>query len=281
MNDALRTVIAKLDGARKSGGQWMARCPAHEDAKASLSITEGTDQPVVLACMAGCDSAVILDKLSLTWKDLCASREDAPAPRDDAWTPAGPAVAVYPYHDENGRLLFEVLRARGKKFFQRIPDPKARSGWTYRLGDTRRVLFHLPKLLEDIASGMPVFIVEGEKDVLALERAGCTATCNPGGAGKWREEYSAFLRDAIVHIVADRDEPGQRHARQVFASLLGVAAGVEIVEPAGEGLPDGRKIKDAADHLEAGFTPADFVVTRQEHDDAPDLAPDLHEFLAG
>ena len=280
MNDALRTVIAKLDGARKSGGQWMARCPAHEDAKASLSITEGTDQPVVLACMAGCDSAVILDKLSLTWKDLCASREDAPAPHDDAWTPAGPAVAVYPYHDENGRLLFEVLRARGKKFFQRIPDPKARSGWTYRLGDTRRVLFHLPKLLEDIASGMPVFIVEGEKDVLALERAGCTATCNPGGAGKWREEYSAFLRDAIVHIVADRDEPGQRHARQVFASLLGVAAGVEIVEPAGEGLPDGRKIKDAADHLEAGFTPADFVVTRQEHDDAPDLAPDLHEFLA-
>ena len=280
MNDALRTVIAKLDGARKSGGQWMARCPAHEDAKASLSITEGKEHPVIFSCMAGCDSTVILDKLSLTWEDLCLPREDAPAARDDAWTPAGPAVAVYPYHDENGRLLFEVLRARGKKFFQRIPDANAKSGWSYRLGDTRRVLFHLPKLIEDTASGMDVWIVEGEKDVHALERAGCTATCNPGGAGKWREEYSEYLRDVIVHIVADRDEPGQRHARQVFASLQGVAACVEIVEAAAEGVTAGQRIKDASDHLEAGFTPADFVVTCNEGDDAPDLAPDLHEFLA-
>jgi hypothetical protein len=281
MNDALRMVIAKLDGARKSGGQWMARCPAHDDGKASLSITEGKEQPVVFKCQAGCESTVILDKLGLAWADLCQPREDTPDPREDPWTPNGPAIAVYQYHDEEGRLLFEVLRSRGKKFSQRVPDPKARSGWSYRLGDTRRVLFRLPKLLEDIADGAPVFIAEGEKDVLALERAGCTATCNPGGAGKWREEYSESLRDAIVRIVADRDEPGQRHARQVFASLQGVAAAVEIVEAAGEGLPDGRKIKDAADHLEAGFTPADFVVTHQEHDEAPDLAPDLHEFIAG
>src|SRR5208283_1067335 len=97
-----------------------------------------------------------------------------------------------------------------------------------------------------------------------------------GGAGQWREEYAEFLRDAIVHVVADRDDPGQRHARQLFASLQGVAAVVEIVEAVGEGMPDGRKIKDAADHLESGFTVADFVVTHQEHDETPDLAPDLH-----
>ena len=284
MNDALRIVIAKLDGARKSGGQWMARCPVHEDREASLSLAEGNDQPVVFACMAGCDSAAILDKLGLSWADLCQPREDgtdaAESRREGPWTPNGPAIAVYPYHDENGKVLFEVLRSRGKKFCQRIPDPRAKSGWSYRLGDTRRVLYHLPKLLEDIAGGMPVFIVEGEKDVHALERAGCTATCNPGGAGKWREEYSEFLRDTVVCIVADRDEPGQRHARQVFTSLKGIAACVEIVEAAAEGLPDGRTIKDASDHLEAGFTPADFVVTCQEHDYTPDLAPDLHEFLA-
>jgi len=282
MNDALRMVIGKLDGARKSGGQWMARCPvpAHEDGKASLSITEGTEHPVVFQCMAGCDSATILNALGLTWEDLCKPREDDPGRRDDAWSQNGTVAVAYPYHDEKGRVLFEVLRKRGKKFSQRIPDPKAADGWAYRLGDTRRVLFHLPKLLEDLADGTDVWVVEGEKDVLAMERAGCTATCNPGGAGKWREEFSAVLRDAVVHVVADRDEAGQRHAREVFASLQGVAAAVEIVEAAGEGLPDGRKIKDASDHLEAGFTPADFVVTRQERDDTPDLAPDLHEFLA-
>jgi hypothetical protein len=66
----------------------------------------------------------------------------------------------------------------------------------------------------------------------------------------------------------------------VFASLVGTAACVEIVEAAGEGLPGGRKIKDASDHFEAGYAMADFVITRGEDDDAPDLAPDLHEFLA-
>src|SRR5690349_696370 len=103
MNDPLRMVIAKLDGARKSGGQWMARCPAHDDNKASLSITEGKEQPVIFSCMAGCESAVILDALGLTWKDLCLPRDEE-ARRDDAWTPGSPVVATYPYHDENGVL---------------------------------------------------------------------------------------------------------------------------------------------------------------------------------
>lgn len=280
MNDALRMVIGKLDGARKSGGQWMARCPAHEDNRASLSITEGTGQPVVFNCHAGCDSAVILDSLGLTWKDLCEPREDGGNSRGGKCAPGGSITATYPYHDEKGRLLFEVVRKHGKKFRQRVPDPTAEDGWRWSLGDTRRVLFHLPKLLRDLDDGADVWIAEGEKDVLALERAGVTATCNPGGAGKWREEYSEVLRDAIVHIIADRDEPGQRHARQVFASLQGVAAAVEIMEPAGEGLPDGRRIKDASDHLEAGYAITDFVVTHSENDEEPDLAPDLHEFLA-
>lgn len=280
MDDALRIVIDRLGGAKKTGGQWMARCPAHEDREASLSLTVGTTQPVVFNCHAGCEPAAIVEKLKLNWADMCQPREDDGTRGDDVWTPNGPALARYPYQDENGKLLFEVLRSRGKKFSQRIPDAKAKSGWSYRLGDTRRVLFHLPKLIADTSTGMDVWLVEGEKDVLAIEAQGCTATCNPGGAGKWREEYSEFLRETVVHIVADRDEPGQRHARQVYASLLGVAACVEIVEAASEGTSGGAGIKDAADHLAAGFKMADFVVTRSEDDDEPDLAPDLHEFLA-
>ena len=59
-------------------------------------------------------------------------------------------------------------------------------GWTWKLGKIRRVLYRLPRVLEAAQSGDGVFVVEGEKDVEALERAGVTATCNPGGAGKWR-----------------------------------------------------------------------------------------------
>jgi hypothetical protein len=74
--------------------------------------------------------------------------------------------------------------------------------------------------------------------------------------------------------VADKDKPGQAHARQVAASLEGIAAAVEIVEAAVG--------KDAADHLAAGKTTAEFVVTKDADVAAtPELAPDLHEFLAG
>jgi hypothetical protein len=84
----------------------------------------------------------------------------------------------------------------------------------------------------------------------ALERAGAAATCNPGGAGKWRDEYAETLVGATVVIVADRDKPGRKHARQVETSLRKAGCSVQVVEAA-EG-------KDAADHLAAGYGLDDF-----------------------
>ena len=45
------------------------------------------------------------------------------------------------------------------------------------------------RLIAAVQDSRTVYIVEGEKDVQAVERAGGVATCNPGGAGKWRAEY--------------------------------------------------------------------------------------------
>ena len=60
-DDVLELVLGKLDGVRQSGGRWMARCPAHEDARASLSVARGTEQPVVFKCHAGCETTAVLD----------------------------------------------------------------------------------------------------------------------------------------------------------------------------------------------------------------------------
>ena len=46
-----------------------------------------------------------------------------------------------------------------------------------------------------------MYIPEGEKDVLSLVRLGLVATCNPGGAGKWRDEYSARLQGADLILL--------------------------------------------------------------------------------
>lgn len=268
-------VLPRLSGIKKLADGYSARCPAHDDSSPSLSVKAGRDQPVVLYCHAGCDQDKILTELGLTFADISAPREDND--RDTAeWTPAGPASDVYDYRDEDGRLLFQVLRVPqpgGKKTFrQRVPDPTAKSGWRWSLGDARRVLYRLPELLAAVADGREVYVVEGEKDAHTLALNGVFATCNPGGAGKWRPEYSEALRDAHVRIVADRDQPGQAHARQVATSLADLAASVTIIEPAVG--------KDITDHFNAGKTLADVAVTWEREPTAVvDLAPDLHEFL--
>lgn len=247
MDDALELVLSKLEGVRQHGGYWMARCPAHEDREASLSIARGTEQPVVFKCHAGCDRDAILDGLGLGLADVSNPREE----EQGEWTPRGPAIAVYDYTAEDGTLLYQVCRTAGKDFPQRHPDLTKKGGWAWNLRGVRRVPYHLPALLAGIRDGATVYIAEGEKDVHAIERAGGVATTSPGGAGKWRDDYDSYFRAADVIIIADRDDPGRAHAGDVERHLRVVTKGVAILEAA-EG-------KDASDHLAAGHKLTDFV----------------------
>ena len=156
---------------------------------------------------------------------------------------------VHRYEDEIGNLLFEVVRYPDKEFRQRRPDGEGDYVWN--LDDVRRVPFRLQKVIEAVAAGETVYVVEGEKDVLAVEAAGGVATCNPGGAGKWRDEYSEFLRGGRVVVVRDRDEAGCRHAAAIAASVSRVADAVRVVEALNG--------KDASDHLGAGLGLDEFV----------------------
>ena len=55
--------LARALGGRKSGRQWMARCPAHPDPTPSLSICDGEDGRVLLYCHAGCDARDVIAEL--------------------------------------------------------------------------------------------------------------------------------------------------------------------------------------------------------------------------
>jgi putative DNA primase/helicase len=74
-----------------------------------------------------------------------------------------------------------------------------------------------------------VFINEGEKSVDQLHELGLTATCSPGGAGKWRPDYAKYLRVRRVAIIADRDDAGESHAEDIERSLKGIAASATIL----------------------------------------------------
>lgn len=267
-------VLGKLDGVRGGSGKYVALCPAHDDNGQSLSIARGDKHPVILNCHRGCHAGDILEAIGLTFADVAAPREEA-APRGE-WTPYGDASAVYDYTDEHGRLLFQVLRipepGGKKKFIQRVPAPEKKSGWRWSLNGTRRVLYRLPRLRPAIEEGNFIWVVEGEKDVQTVERNGQVATCNPmGTGGGWRDEYSEVLRDAIVIVVSDADAAGRKHARRVAKSLDGIAAAVEIQEPAVG--------KDVTDHLAAGKTLAELIVTNTGEVGEPELAVDLTVFV--
>lgn len=230
---------------RGTGGQLMARCPAHEDGQASLSVAEGADGRVLMHCHAGCDLSAILHALSLEPGDLFAEGTRVKGNRTEI-------VATYDYTDEAGELLFQVVRMLKdgeREFRQRRPKPGG--GWEWKRSGTRLVLYRLPAVLEAVALGQTIYVTEGEKDVHALERQGMVATTNPGGAAKWEDSYTEALRGAHVVLWGDRDAPGYAHVEKVSEALRPAVKSLSVCE--------GKIGKDAADHLGAGMALDDVV----------------------
>jgi predicted P-loop ATPase len=175
--------------------------------------------------------------------------------------------ATYPYDDEKGELLFEVVRFDttnpAHRFRQRQPDGKG--GWMWNLKGVRRVLYRLPQLIAAVKAGERVIVCEGEKDAHTAVKLGYAATTMPGGVEKWRSEYDAFFHNADVVICSDNDPqlkdpktgkpqfhadgrpklPGQDHAARVAKRLAKVAARARIIM---------FKQKDLTDWVEAGGT---------------------------
>jgi len=157
----------------------------------------------------------------------------------------------YEYRDENGMLSYVVERRPSKRFSQRRPDGVG--GWVWNLKGIVPLPYRLPELIAADPIDR-VFIVEGEKDVDTLWSRGFVATCNSGGAGKWRDTHSRHLAGRRVVVLPDNDGPGQDHARKVARSLAGIAAEVRIVD-----LP-GLPVKgDVSDWLAASHTSAELV----------------------
>lgn len=221
-------VLRRLQGVKRGGNGWVARCPAHDDRHASLGVTAGDDGRVLLKCHAECDTRRIVAALGIQLGDLFPERPSGREPD-----------AVYDYFDERGELLYQVIRFPGKQFRQRRPEG---TGWSWKLGDVRRVLYRLPEVLASEPDESVVYVVEGEKDANALVALGFVATSNAGGAGKWRREYSESLRGREVVILPDNDEPGRAHAAAAAKSLHGVALRVRVVQL--PGLPEKGDVSD-------------------------------------
>jgi len=229
--DRVSRVLERLEGVRPSGDGWVARCPAHEDRNPSLTVRVTNDGKILMNCHRGCTFDAIVRALGMDKSDFFPPKSDERC-----------IVATYDYVDEDGALLYQVVRWHPKRFTQRVPD--GNGGWIDRLGDTRRVPFRLPAVIQAVVDGKTVFVVEGEKDVQTLEGWGLVATCSSSGARGWRDEFATYLRGADVVVLPDNDTPGAHYADCVMQSLTGEAKTIKRIEL--PGLPEKGDVSDWA-----------------------------------
>jgi putative DNA primase/helicase len=217
---ALDTLDQKLSVERWRGDTRDARCPAHDDRRASLTYGPGESGGTVMMCHAGCTTEAILEALDMTFADL------SPEPH---------IVETYNYLDEQGNYLWHVERWMPKDFRCRpgLPPPAQRRLYRSELLPVAR------------QTGQTVYVVEGEKDVNTLIGEGFVAVCGVGGAGSWLPSYSDQLANLDVVVIADSDDPGRQHARAVVHALDGKAASTALCEPSYG--------KDVTDQLNAGY----------------------------
>jgi hypothetical protein len=224
----LDEISARLEGVRGQGKRRTARCPFHDDRNPSLSLREENGK-ILIKCHAGCTTREVLAAIGFDLKDLFTTSASRGA---NVKQRAGRVEDRYPYVDEASRLLFEVERKDPKGFSVRRPNGK---GWISNLDGVRRVLYRLPQVIE----ATDVLICEGEKDCKNAFLLGFVATCNPFGAGKWKDDYSVFLRGKSVAIIQDADKAGREHAQAVAVSLRTVVKSLKVIE-----LPNAKDLSD-------------------------------------
>lgn len=215
MLDALDANGCQPDGDDRKA---VALCPAHNDHNPSLALTR-MEGGLLMHCFAGCANDDVLAALDRVRSDMYDS----------------PRGATYIYED-------------GRKVFRK-PDKKFSQGGT-RKGEPSQ-LFRLSKVIAAVDVGVCVYLVEGEKDVLALETLGVVATTAPMGAANWKRVDVEPLNGADVIAIPDRDEAGTNWARDVATSLHGKAQTITFRTAAAG--------KDAADHVAAGLKIGDLI----------------------
>lgn len=277
-------ILERLSGVKETKKGWEALCPAHDDSKPSLGISEGADGRVLVNCRAGCQHKEIVAALGLEERDLFddSTRRLPPPPKASANKPSTPKVEkkvgkAYPTADAaqaayersigrkaarvweyvvEGEIVGLTLRwdkANGEKDTIR-PVSRHADGWRLEHMTTPRPIMELDDLRGHRRERGRVWIAEGEKKVVALQSLGLApATTSAGGASSARQSDWSPLAGHDVVILPDADDPGRQYAAVVAEILqaLDPPAVVRIVDLA-PGRDDKSDVADMVDDCGGG-----------------------------
>ncbi len=240
-------VSRRLD-LKRDGPRFKAHCPFHDDPNPSFTLYPDRNNWWCFGCQRGGDlpDYVGHELFNGSWDPHDGEKFRAAVEtlerQTETLSPA-PAVAfstvrrqeagrrTFDYCLPDGSLAYQVVRtdyADGSKVIkQRRPD--GNGGWTWSLSGVTRLPYRLPELLA-APTWETVYVPEGEQCVETLRGLGEVATCNSEGAENWRPELNEYLRNRIVVILPDNDDPGRRHAEIVARNLQDIARRVKVLE---------------------------------------------------
>ena len=224
-------VLPILENVKKMpNGQYVARCPAHDDKNDSFSIGDDENGNAICNCFAGCSQSDI-------WEAIYSKlgRPEKTPRKDSVRRSQGP-IASYFYKNEKGDVI--DIKNRFEPGF----NGKSKS-FTWSVTAKKRTeilpLYHL----SDILKSELVFAVEGEKDSDNLQKLGYAATTTKDG---FTSENMRYLDGKSLLIIEDNDAPGKKFARNAADLATGHARSVKVVNLAAffPGLPQKGDITD-------------------------------------
>ena len=264
--------IVELTRAKPTGteGSFSGLCPSHDDKSPSLSITLENER-ILLYCHTGCTIDNICLSLGIEQTDLFAPRDEKQINRVPASQKAESdqkrmkaklnsedkvvffsikhkkkvtESVRYSYFNADGKTAYHVIRSDPKDFRPLKPD-----GYL-NIEGVERLPYRLPELLQGVKESKQILLLEGEKDVERAMDMGFVATTFYGGAGKWRDEYLEYFRDADVVLIPDNDTAGQNGMMEIAKRLHGTASRIRMLELPSLGPRQEKHGKDFSDWAE-------------------------------
>lgn len=239
----LQRILERLPSSRGGDGQYTARCPAHDDREPSLSIGEGTDGKALVKCHAGCPVEAVVAALGLSMADLFPTKAST-----IRW------LREHVYHDDAGRPVYRVRRGQSRSGARvwRTEHPTS-EGWRPKY-DGPRVLYRLPRLINE--PDLPVWLCEGERDADSLAALGMIATSVVHST--WRLVDTRPLNGRTVNVVVDADAPGWKRGKAACKAVVAAGGRIGRVYRPIDGF------KDVTEQLAAGqsidfLTPVDLT----------------------
>jgi hypothetical protein len=243
--DPVERVLARLHGVRRSGKGYEAKCPAHDDHHASLSIGHGDDGRALVYCHVGCETEDILAAIGLTMADLFSESQRRNGYADSRFSRPSNSTgrekrenekAEKPPRREARRVKYEIRECDGslagrhvrieyddgsKDFKWEGPDGRM----TLDGRDIETMPLYRSEDLAALPDGATVVVCEGEKATLAVLAAGLNAVGTVTGAKKApsADVLKCLARFDVV-LWPDNDDAGRSHMHVVAERLLSMEA---------------------------------------------------------